>query len=70
MAVPRNEVLIPLNQITSVSLPKSHLGKTVFKPLLRVEYQSLEGMDSIAWAVQHPDKWKSAIENAKKKSHS
>lgn len=67
MAVPRSEITIPLSQVTSVSLPKSHLGKTVFKPLLRVEYQSLEGPDSIAWAVQHPEQWKSAIENANKR---
>ncbi|NQT73135.1 MAG: hypothetical protein HQ553_10280 [Chloroflexi bacterium] len=68
MTVPRSEITIPLGQVTSVSLPKSHLGKTVFKPLLRVEYQSLEGPDSIAWAIQNPEKWKSAIENAHKKS--
>ena len=67
MAVPRNEIEIPLSQVTSVSLPKSHLGKTVFQPLLRVEFESLEGKDSIAWAVQEPSKWKNAIENARHK---
>lgn len=67
MAVPRSKITIPLSQVTSVSLLRSHLGKTVFKPLLWVEYQSLEGPDSIAWAVQHPEQWKSAIENASKK---
>jgi hypothetical protein len=67
MAVPRNEIEIPLSRVTSVSLPKSHLGKTVFKPLLRVEFESLEGRDSIAWAVREPSKWKDTIENARSK---
>lgn len=68
MALPRKEIVIPLNRVVSVSLPKSHLGKSIFKPLLRVEYDSLEGRDSVAWAVKEPGKWKTAIETARERS--
>ena len=64
MAVPERQVSIPLKNIKKVTLPVSHLGKTVFRPLLCVEFSSDGLDDSIAWAVPDPEKWKEAIEEA------
>jgi hypothetical protein len=62
LGIPSREISIPLRDITSVSLVKSHLGKTKFRPLLRVEYLSEGIADSVAWAVNDPEKWKATIE--------
>jgi len=62
LAAPERELSIPVSQISKVKLKRSHLGKTVFRPLLYVEFSSSTGDDSIAWAVQNPGKWKDAIE--------
>lgn len=60
--LPRHEIVIPLARVRGVSLVKSHLGRTVFQPLLRVDYETAEGEDSIAWASRDPHAWKDAIE--------
>ena len=60
--LPRLEVVVPLETITDVSIAKSHLGKTVFYPLLKVAF-SRNGMhDSIAWYVADGNAWKSRID--------
>jgi hypothetical protein len=64
-AVPRTEIDIPLNQIIRVSTTQSHLGKTIFRPLLFVEFETADGPDSIAWALRKPDAWVRAIEAAR-----
>jgi len=66
LAAPEREISIPVSQISKVELKRSHLGKTVFRPLLYVEFSSATGSDSIAWAVQNPGKWKDAIEEVLK----
>ncbi len=62
MAIPRREIVIPLNSITSLSLKKSHLGKTIAYPLLRVDFSTFQGSDSAAWAISKPEEWKAAVE--------
>jgi hypothetical protein len=62
MFVPRKELTIPLQSVTSVSTPRSHLGKTVGWRLLRVDYRSPSGEDAAAWAVQDVDEWASSVE--------
>jgi hypothetical protein len=62
MFVPRKELTIPLESVTSVSTPRSHLGKTVGWRLLRVDYRSSSGEDAAAWAVQDVDEWASSVE--------
>ena len=57
MFVPRREVTIPLDRITSVSMPRSHLRKTVGMKLLRVDFASESGEDAAAWAVRDPGQW-------------
>lgn len=69
MAVPRRDFAIPLGDVVSVSLTKSHLGKTIFKPLVRVQYHSAGGDESMAWEVQDPETWQGAIEKAQHKAH-
>lgn len=63
-ACPVKEFIIPVKDINSISLTRSHLGKAVGRNLLLVEYSSPEGDDAIAWAVREPEKWKEAIETA------
>ncbi len=63
-AYPVKEFSIPLKDVASVSLTRSHLGKTVGRDLLFVEYATPEGDDAIAWAVCDPENWKDAIEKA------
>jgi len=72
LALPAREISISVKDIKSVKLIKSHLSKTVFRPLLCVEFlfQGIE--DSIAWLVNDPEEWKTDIEKVQKKdwSHS
>ena len=67
-AYPVKEFSIPLKDVASVSLTRSHLGKTVGRDLLFVEYKTPEGNDAIAWSVCDPDNWKDAIEMAMSQS--
>jgi len=62
MFLPREELTIPLETVTSVSTPRSHLGKTVGWRLLKVDYRSPSGEDAAAWAVQDVDEWASSVE--------
>jgi hypothetical protein len=61
MFVPRKELAIPLSDVTSVSTPRTHLGKTVGMRLLRVDFRSPSGEDAAAWAVRDVDEWSSAV---------
>lgn len=62
LAVPRRELTIPLSAVTSVSTPRSHLGKTVGMRLLRVDFEGDQGEDAAAWALNGVDEWKAAID--------
>lgn len=62
LAVPERELDIPMAEIRSVSLPKSFMGRSIFRELLCVRFQGPEGDDEIAWAVREPEKWRQAIE--------
>lgn len=65
MFAPRREMAIALDAITSVSTPRSHLGKTCVARLLRVDFRTADGDDAVAWAVGGVDGWKSDIERYK-----
>ena len=59
---PRREVLIPRNAVTAVEPAKSHLGKTVGQPLLRVRFTNEEGRpDSVAWWVNDVSRWETLL---------
>ena len=61
-ALSNREICIPLDRITRVSSVPSHLGKTIIKPLLRVDFiDSNESCDSVAWAVRDTTIWQEAV---------
>ncbi len=63
MYVPARELRIPLSCVKTVSLVRSHLGKTQVSKLLHVRYTA-EGIDdAIAWRIPHPDTWRAKIES-------
>jgi|Deesub1362A_J573_1020465.scaffolds.fasta_scaffold11726_2 hypothetical protein len=54
---PGMEMSIPLWQVKSIETTKRFLGKTFFKPLLKIDYQTETGKeDSVAWFVKDLDK--------------
>ncbi len=67
LLLPDREIIIPISKIISVNLKKSFLGKTVFKPLLHVEFLNENGdRDEVAWLLKNPDLWKVEIDNLRK----
>jgi len=67
--MPELEISIPLKNVRNVETPRSFLGKSIFRPLLRVDYQTEAGeMDSIAWYVRDLECFKKGIENQRTKS--
>ncbi len=58
------EISIPLNAIIKVEIPTGFLGKSIFRPLLKIHYGTESGeTDSVAWYVYNPDKFKTEIVN-------
>lgn len=65
MYLPKREFRIKLSSITAISTPKSHLGKTKFRPLLHVDFTNDEGQpDSVAWWILELDTWVIDIQQA------
>jgi len=55
---PKKELIISVKSITKITNPKSHLHKSVFRPLLKVMFKNEKGNnDSAAWFVQDLNKW-------------
>jgi hypothetical protein len=61
MFAPRKELSVPLDSVTSVTTPRSHLGKSVGMRLLRVDFRSETGEDAAAWALRDVDGWTAAL---------
>jgi len=62
--IPSREIAIPIHSMISVDQVKSHLRKTVMRPLLRVSYTNTEGQpDRCAWYVTQLDQWISGIQS-------
>ena len=58
MWVPNKQFRIPLRSIQSIENPTSFLGKSRFKPLLKVAYVNDQGaIDSMAWQVPDLGGW-------------
>ncbi len=54
----KKELIILVKSITKIINPKSHIHKSVFRPLLKVIFKNEEGNnDSAAWFVQDLNKW-------------
>lgn len=54
---PRTTIRIPLRDVIEVDAAKSHLGKTLFTPLLRVHWRIDAGEETVAWRVRDPSGW-------------
>ena len=62
MLTPRREFTIPLDRITAIESPTSFLGKTNFKPLLKIVYLGDTGKpDSMAWLVDDVAVWQARL---------
>jgi len=64
--LPQMEISIPIRNIRTVKLVRSHLGKTVFRPLLLVEFFHRGREDAIAWLVKNPEEWQKKIEELRR----
>jgi len=62
MLLPRREMVIDLRRISRLAKVKSHLHKSVMRPLLRVEYEDgAGGTDAVAWSVKDVEGWISEL---------
>jgi hypothetical protein len=62
MWLPRRELRIPRERISVVERARSHLGKTVGRPLLRVRFADEVGRDdSVALLVRDLPAWEAAL---------
>lgn len=60
---PKKKLQISLSSIGGIETPKSHLGKSKFKPLLKIIFKNEKNdPDSAAWLVGDLPKWKRTIE--------
>ena len=58
MWVPNKTFIIPLTSITGVQKVNSFLGKTLAKPLIKINFYRNTGLlDEIAFLVPEPEKW-------------
>jgi len=63
MFMPRKEIIVSIDSIHSIDTPISFLGKTKFKPLLKINFEARqEVQDSAAWLVRDVEKWKKEIQ--------
>ncbi len=61
--LPKRELRIPVSDITGISTPASFQTRTVFRPLLQVDFKNANGApDSVAWSVSELEQWKTAVE--------
>lgn len=66
-ALPRREFIIPIDSITDVTNPRSHLGKSNMRKILRIDFAIKRKEDAIAWNVDDVDAWTKAVEEARPK---
>lgn len=62
MWLPRRELRISRERITSVERVRSHLGKRIGRDLLKVAFADETGLpDSVAWFVRDLPAWEEAL---------
>jgi hypothetical protein len=63
MWTPKKELNIPVVAIKDVENPKSFLGKSVFRKLLKVTFENEIGeIDKVAWYVKALETWTRTLE--------
>jgi len=66
---PRMELCIPLKRIKRCVTPSSFLGRSINKPLLKVEYQDEDGaLNAVAWHVGDLKTFETALKLQRKKT--
>ena len=61
---PKRELKIPVKSIIEITNPKSHMHRSVFRPLLKVTFKNEKGeTDSAAWYVRDLQKWNEILNN-------
>lgn len=61
---PKKELLIPIKSVLEITNPKSHMHRSVLRPLLKVIFRNENGeTDSGAWYVRNLDKWNEILNN-------
>jgi hypothetical protein len=69
MMATKNELKIPLASITAVSFAKSHLGKTVGRKLLAIDFTNEAGAaDRVALLVRQPEAWQQALQGSARRA--
>lgn len=59
---PKKDLIIPIKSIIEITNPKSHLHRSVLKPLLKVIFTNENGeVDSGAWYVRKLDDWNKTL---------
>lgn len=62
MWLPKRDIVVPRTRILEVDTPRSHLRKSVGRPLLRVAWAREDGVqDRAAWFVRDLDAWLAAL---------
>ena len=55
---PKKEIKIPIKSILDITNPKSFMHRSVFRPLLKINFKNPSGdFDSVAWYVRHLKEW-------------
>jgi len=55
---PKKDLLIPVNSIIEVTNPKSHMHRSVSRPLLKITFKDQNGeTNSAAWFVSKLEEW-------------
>ncbi len=61
---PKKDLLIPVKSIIEFSNPKSHVHRSILKPLLKITFTNENGdIDSAAWYVRKLNDWNSVLNN-------
>jgi len=62
--LPKKTITIPINEIIKIETPRSHLGKSKYKKLLKIIFTNQnQEKDSVAWLVKQLPRWIENIEN-------
>ena len=55
---PKKDLLIPVKSIREITNPKSHMHRSILRPLLKINFKDENGKpDSAAWYVHYLDQW-------------
>ncbi|MFX1278685.1 MAG: hypothetical protein ACFFA3_04660 [Promethearchaeota archaeon] len=61
---PKKNILIPVESITDINNPKSHIHKSILRPLLKITFKNEKGeSNSVTWFVQQLIQWNEILEN-------